>query len=86
MVTQIWSVLDDNVVVGDNVAVGIDDEAGADGAIDRLQQGGEFFGVDAVGSQGVIGFDLGIGGGDGDDRRCDVFGNVLKVLFEVGER
>ena len=75
-----------DMIVGDDIAVGIDDESGADRAIDRLEHGGEFFRIDAIGSEGIIRFDMGVRGGNRNDRRSvSALRDFFELLLEIGD-
>lgn len=72
------------MVIGDDVAVAIEDESGADGSIDRLKNLSKLLRIDSIGSKCIVGFDLGIGRGDRDDRRRDLARHFFKTLLEIG--
>jgi hypothetical protein len=75
----------DDVVVGQDVAVGIDDEARADGAVGAGQQRGEAVGVEVVGTEGRVDAEGRLGGGDRDHARRDALGDRGEAVLEAGE-
>ena len=72
------------MVIGDDVAIAIEYESGADGSIDWLENLSKLLRIDSIGAKGIVGFDFGIGRGDRDDGRRDLARHFFKMLFEIG--
>ena len=75
----------DDMLVGEDVAVGINEEAGADHARGALEQVLQFLGIEMIGAERVIGIDSILGCGNGDDGGGDALGDLFEFVLQAGE-
>ena len=77
--------LADDVLVGENESLGVDEESGTDGSRGLAQNRVEFLRVEALGAQGVIRIDRRTGSGDGHHGGRDAVGDPSELLLKSGE-